>query len=693
MLKKGKQSYTSWIRSTFLFLMVMAPFSCNLQEKREILFYDDYKSLHRGPLGSSFGAQTEYHYLPEAATKGNWTVSTFRYNLPQSWYVRETDNQKVLCQIGYNPDKHWHPMVITGNRHWSNYKINGSIMPMCKEYQCGIVFRYQDDRCYYFLGVKNDTICLKLVKNGIAFRQPYEKILTRERYPYQKGKCIEFEIALNDASIKASVVNGPVLSARDTTYLSGKTGIMADGPAVFGPIEISATRNVRSQISKAILKQYRQEKELEQANPKMVVWKKVSTEGFGVGRNLRFGDLNNDGTIDVLIGQVIHHGPKDRNSELSCLTAMTFDGELLWQKGTPDPWKNFLTNDVAFQIHDINNDGKNEVIYCMNFNFIIADAATGQPLKSILTPITPGGKPTKQGNNIYDRILGDCLYFCDLSGKGFDGDIILKDRYQYLWAYDNQLKLLWKAHCNTGHYPYAKDIDHDTKDELMMGYTLFDDDGSVLWSLDSVLEDHADGVALVKFRNDQEIRLMCAASDEGMFFADLKGNILKHHFIGHVQNPAVANFRDDLPGLETVSVNFWGNQGIIHMFDADGNMYKEFEPNQFGSMCLPLNWTGKPEEYFILNPNVEEGGIYDGWGRKVLDFPDDGHPDMCYAVMDITGDCRDEIVVWNPDEIWIYTQSDNPLKGTLYKPERNPLYNYSNYQATVSLPGWNEPKN
>ena len=61
-----------------------------------------------------------------------------------------------------------------------------------------------------------------------------------------------------------------------------------------------------------------------------------------------------------------------------------------------------------------------------------------------------------------------------------------------------------------------------------------------------------------------------------------------------------------------------------------------------------------------------------------------------HAVLDITGDCRDEIVVWDPYEIWVYTQSDSPKAGTLYKPIRNALYNYSNYQATVSLPAWSE---
>ncbi len=156
-----------------------------------------------------------------------------------------------------------------------------------------------------------------------------------------------------------------------------------------------------------------------------------------------------------------------------------------------------------------------------------------------------------------------------------------------------------------------------------------------------------------------------------------------------MQSPSLANFRDDLPGLEAVSVNFHGNQGIIHFYDAQKNVYHDFEPMQHGSMMLPLNWTGKSEEYFIISPNVEEG-VYDGWGRRVLKFPADGHPDRCYDVLNFTGDCRDEIVVWDAHEMWVYTQPDNPKPGKLYQPKRNPLYNRSNYQATVSLPGWSE---
>jgi len=37
---------------------------------------------------------------------------------------------------------------------------------------------------------------------------------------------------------------------------------------------------------------------------------------------------------------------------------MTFDGKKLWQSGEADPWNDLLTNDVAVQIHDVDNDGR-----------------------------------------------------------------------------------------------------------------------------------------------------------------------------------------------------------------------------------------------------------------------------------------------------------------------------------------------
>lgn len=90
----------------------------------------------------------------------------------------------------------------------------------------------------------------------------------------------------------------------------------------------------------------------------------------------------------------------------------------------------------------------------------------------------------------------------------------------------------------------------------------------------------------------------------------------------------------------------------------------------------------------MLSANVREGGLIDGFLRRVVMFPDDGHPDLAYHVADLTGDARDEIVVWDTERVWIYTQ-DRPFPGKrIYAPVRNPDYNDSNYRTTVSLPRW-----
>ena len=657
-----------------------------------VLFEDGFAALPTGSLGSVVGAHAEYHFLPEVGRKGNWFISTFSSGaLSQlAWRIARHDGQPVLLQTYEQKLVHWHPMVVGGDDLWRDYTVTVPFVPEADKARCGVVFRYHNDRCNYFFGVEGQRAVLKMVRHESDFRKPFEKMLASEEFRWKRGQELSAEITIAGNKIEARLNGELKLNAEDATYPQGKIGLVADGPARFHSVRVTASVAEAARVAAARAKIEAEEQALQAANPRAVLWKKFTTEGFGVGRNLRFGDLDGDGQVDILIGQVVHHGPKDANSELSCLTAVNLDDKVLWRIGEPDAWKDNLSNDVAFQIHDLDGDGHNEVVYCQIMELVVADGKTGKTKRKIPTPSTPTNTPAPR--NRFPRILGDSLFFCDFRGMGRAGDLVLKDRYNSLWAYNEKLELLWQAQCNTGHYPFAFDVDGDGKDELFIGYSCFDHDGKLLWSLDDTLKDHADGVAMARFSADPKAEpvLMIAASDEGMLFIDPRGKILNHHRLGHVQNPTVADFRPDLPGLETISINFWGNQGIVHCFDATGNLYHDFEPCQHGSMMLPVNWTGLPPEYWILSPNVEDGGMFDGWGRRVFRFPADGHPDMCYAVLDLTGDCRDEIVVWDPNEVRIYTQSDNPKKGRLYKPKRNPLSNYSNYQATVSLPGWSE---
>ena len=672
-----------------LCLIISATAYADAGKYTEEFLKDDFRGLRFGLIFDVVGAHTEYHYLREAAPQGNWAVSAFKSDGSQrAWRLIEEEGTRVMHQSYSNRETFTHPMLIAGDPLWQDYRVTLDFAPTSDKAQSGLVFRYRNDRCYYFFGVRGQKAILKIVRHETGFHKPLETVLAEKPCAWTPEQYLTAQVDVDAGHIRAQLSNGVLLEAEDKTYPQGKIGLMSDVPTRYKNVAVMTTPQEKDRLAQHVSSRERELADLQAANPRPILWKKANTGGFGVGRNLRFGDLNNDGQLDVLIGQMVHHGPKDTNSELSCLTAMTFDGKTLWRIGEPDAWKDRLTNDVAFQVHDLDGDGRTEVVYCMNMKLIVADGATGKTKYEVPTPAVPQG--TKPPYNKFPRILGDSLYFCDLRGTGHARDIIIKTRYDHLWAMNDRLEVLWDATCNTGHYPFACDIDGDGKDELAIGYSLFDHDGTRLWTLDGKMQDHADGLAIVRFMPGEELRLLCAASDEGIFFTDTKGTVLKHHYLGHVQNPAIADFRPDLPGLETVSINFWGNQGILHFYDAQGDVYHDCEPCQHGSMCLPINWTGKPPEYFVLSANVEEGGLFDGWGRCVVRFPADGHPDMCYAVLDVTGDCRDEILVWDPFELWVYTQSDSPRKGRLYKPARSPLYNYSNYQATVSLPGWSQ---
>lgn len=644
------------------------------------LLHDEFTDLPIGQFSAEVGPHTEYHFLPEAAPKGNWTVACFISPIEsqRAWHIVECEGAHAFSQTYTNERPHTHPVVVAGESEWRDYTTEVTLTPHSAHGRIGVLFRCHNSRCYYFFGLVEGGVALICVNDGSAYRTPVEHILAEADRGWELDQKVTLTVTLDGNDISCSIDGDAILNASDDTFPSGKVGFLADSPCDYHEIRVEASQEEHSRVNILRSKTDRELDELRDQNPKPVLWKKIATPGFGVGRNLRFGDLNGDGTPDVLVTQIHHHGPKDAYCECHCLTAMRFDGDILWRVGEPHPDKYALTNDVGVQIHDIDNDGRNEVIYCKDFEIIILDGATGEV--KLRAPTPESHPPADQ----FPRILGDCLFFCDLSGNGHPQDILIKDRYWRFWILNDKLETQWEQELRTGHYPYACDIDGDGHDELAIGFALFDHDGSLLWNLEDQIQDHAD------FGDGQGLKILYTASDSGVFFTDLNGNILKHHWIGHGQNPAIARFREDQLDLQAVSINFWGNQGILHFYDSSGNIYHDCVPNPFGSMCLPINWKGDGIEYFVHNPNVTWGGMFDGWGRPVVSFPDDGHPDTCNAVLDITGDCRDEVVVWNPDEIWVYTQDDGPREGKLYNPIRNSLSNSSNYQASVSLPGWSE---
>jgi len=372
---------------------------------------------------------------------------------------------------------------------------------------------------------------------------------------------------------------------------------------------------------------------------------------------------------------------------LSCLTAIDLDGSILWQWGEPSRDHGIIPADLAFQVHDLDGDGSPEVVCCRNFEICVLDGATGEPKLTAPTP-KPGPMATWLPEDDLHRIPGDSLCFADLRGTGARRDLLVKDRYSNLWAYDDRLNLLWAFHGNTGHFPAVADLDGDGCDEIMIGYTLVDHDGTPLWQLD--VEDHQDAIAIAPLHSGtHEPRIAIACGEGGTVVCDPQGKILWRDRTGHVQRLTVAPLREDVPGLQVVTKTFWGNPDIICLYDAKGALLESIELSGGGAVLSPVNWRGDGIDLLLASGSLTRGGLLDGFLRPVVVFPDDGHPTLCAEALDLTGDPRDEVVLWDLDRIWIYTQNSPPSDSRrVYRPRRQPHYNMSDYRAEISIPAW-----
>ena len=657
------------------------------------LFKDDFSRLRPGwlsePVGQLNGAIQEYHYLAHRGVPtAPWENAIVHED---SWLVSDEDGISYVEQhkTADNSREDWFmPLFITGDPAWHSYTVEVQMKPQSTRDLAGVAFRYQTNRHFYVFGLRNGNEAV------IRLRLPIDKKvqvgnwkeLATAPFAYDTRRYYSLKVENDGPRIRAFIDGKLVLETTDGEITSGRIGLTANTPARYRQVLVTARDSVITSIQSTIKNREAELAKLRAANPKPKLWKKFDTPGFGTGRNVRFGDLDGDGQVDMLFAQNIPRVRGDAFDEISCLTAVTLDGKILWQKGRPDPRNGLLTNDTPFQIHDIDGDGKNEVVVVRDFQLQILEGDTGEVRSSTFMPeVDPSVKERP-----HDLNAGDSIAFLNLSGGKNASEILVKDRYKYFWIYDKSLKPLWKGSGQLGHYPYPLDITGDGREEFVIGYALWSPDGKQLWSHDAEYRDHADGIVMGNFSGTPGAppRVYSCGSDEGFLLWDIDGKLLKHTHIGHAQTPSIGKYRMDIPGLQLMTINFWRNPGIVSIFDADGNLLKQAEPVHHASPMLPVNWRGDGQEFAMLSANVKEGGLIDGEIRRVVMFPDDGHPDLTYHVADLTGDPRDEIIVWDTKSVWIYTQ-DRPFTGKrIYAPVRNPDFNESNYRTTVSLPGW-----
>lgn len=630
---------------------------------------ETFNELPIGEFPYDYSPIGEYHFIIPQGT-GNWIEASkyhaWRRNQVANWNVIEENGIKVMEQSSFTPE--CLAMLVTGEYSWMDYTLDVELRPLSNLGISGIIFRYNTSNSFYALCFEGNTI--KLVLNNLG----RWKILGIRHFSVDYDRRYHFKVELNNSKMFCYVDGNLIFSVEDSTFIKGKVGLLANCPCRY--------YNVSVEVGREEIK-----KEIGETIPGIKLWKKIYfPKGKGAGRSIRFGDLNSDGQLEFVLAQNIRRTMGDNFCTISYMCAYDLDGNLLWEVGEPSSKNALVTNDLPFQIYDIDNDGNSEVVCVRNFEIQILDGRTGKIKERFPAPKS---KPTKRWSNdfsedIFYRIAGDSIMFCNVSGKEAPRDILIKDRYHNAWVYNDKFELLWEVSCNTGHYPCAYDIDNDGRDEVLIGYTLFDNDGSKLWELPD-LRDHADGIVIADIDTDNNLEIVIAGGDDGILIADINGNILMKDTIGHAQTPSVAKFLPEVSGLQICTITFWKYPGTICIYDAKGNRLNTFEIYPIGSPLIPVNWKGDGQEYILFSGDTKYGGLFDGKGQKVLSFPDDGHPTLCCDALDLFGDARDEIVLWDTEKMFIYTQ-DAPFEGDkLYIPKRNPLYNESNYKGIISI--------
>lgn len=387
------------------------------------------------------------------------------------------------------------------------------------------------------------------------------------------------------------------------------------------------------------------------------------------GKNCKIllGDIDGDGRMELVCVQS-DGGIDDRYVPhmAVCLTAFSLTGELLWQVGEPVEQPGGPGSDYPAQIVDIDGDGRLEVLAVMDKNFLVLDGANGQVKKKFslkkLPQLASHDPRFPQGEDCPNA--HDCIIVANLRGKETPRDIILKDRYENMWALDEDFNLLWTHSGNVGHFPLACDINGDGRDEVMAGYDMLSAEGKVMWSCKD-LDDHADCLWMGDVNGDGKPEMCVGGSVTCLYDADGK-ELWRYAGSIESQHVALGKFLPDSPGLQVAGLDrirrgdgykgqHDGKDGMF-LLDCQGRELWKEDRKTKGWLTIVntyRNWAGEGRDYILA---YRRGGgvmptLYDGEMKAVVTFPVDGY----VLSGDLFGRGCEDAVIYADGKAWIYS--------------------------------------
>lgn len=447
--------------------------------------------------------------------------------------------------------------------------------------------------------------------------------------------------------------------------------------------------------------------------------------------SMRIGDLNGDGAPDLLFVQTltpVKPGTREilcNTREITCLTATTISGEVIWQYGEPS-----VTNgggpgyDLPVQVYDWDNDGHNEVLFIRQA--VYGELYPGDPpeyrgraryYEGTATMVVLNGRTGEEKTSFpMPAPADDSIVFADLTGRGWRGDFIVKDPCENIYGVSHTGELLWHWHGGTwpipghnlaqeakisiddpqgetGHFPAIADIDGDGCDEMFIGFTLIDHDGSVIWRKDAGGE-HQDASYVVRMA-DGRWRLLFG--NGGVHCLDADGTELWHNplMFNEAQHVVAGKFRDDSE-MQVAVIDRGaprtpdGKPAWLYLFDVEtGKEFwrREQLPGGWCAACMDIRWRGVGglKEIVVSQRGHRDGSagspvaIYDGQGDIVTEIDVSArmlagsehvtapiHDNYGCCCADVWGDSREELIVYGRNGVFILANPRPLAIATLY---------------------------
>ena len=385
--------------------------------------------------------------------------------------------------------------------------------------------------------------------------------------------------------------------------------------------------------------------------PGIEPWKVVTLDPDYGGQWVVAGDLDGDGAVEIVSAENVNQGDVHFTS---AVVAQRLDGTVLWRWGDPQPGRKVWHHDVACQIYDFNGDGAPEVVLSTKGFLVELAGATGKELRRIAIPVE----------------ATDCLVFCNLSGGRDRGEVLVKDRYHQIWAYNRKGERLWTIKdpggFMTAHQPRPMDIDGDEREEILAGFALLNPDGSVRWTYqpqtESIRSGHLDcGRILRQGKKPEDTRIvMTCCGGNAIVLLDGNGKQIWEQTGQHFESVDIGRILPEPAGPQIVvdiDHKSYGDGPLWILDQAGKRLGRIITVYSRHHGLVDFNSDGLDE--IIVGQN---SSIYDSHGRRIGIFLTPGltlkhtQDDFEVSILtgEMTGDGVLDVLIVTPQTVFVY---------------------------------------